>query len=279
VHADIMSTTSDSVRSESVLHQPLKLLDNAKDCCIECFQQLHSHLSVLLEGTGFKMGFNRAFTTLFGQDVQTFIGTMILNLDQLQQQLDQGESSKNGSMAAFSVINRQLRVFIDSKFTLEYDHYSQMTKKCFADHTGIEVDTFRYTLIQLLDKVKRFIEEKAQHIPAYDDKVKACRVQSCDGIGDSGKASDVGSVVMICKGSETDKPDTTRNSVTLITHDMDADFRPIKEQVSCAEVPLTEHHNVISDERLHTDQVMPSYDTYLLKKTDSNTISDLTNES
>jgi hypothetical protein len=108
VHGYIMSTTSDSVRSENVLHQPLKLCDNAKDCCIECFQQLHSHLSVLLEGIGFKMGFERAFATLFGQNVQTFTGTMTLNLDQLKQQLDQGESSKNGSMAAFSVINKQL---------------------------------------------------------------------------------------------------------------------------------------------------------------------------
>ena len=34
---------------------------------------------------------------------------------------------------------------------------------------------------------------------------------------------------------------------------------------------------MLSDERLHTDQDMPTYDTYLLKKTDSNTISKLTN--
>jgi hypothetical protein len=39
------------------------------------------------------MEFERAFATLFGQDVQNFTDTMILNLDQLQQQLDQGESS------------------------------------------------------------------------------------------------------------------------------------------------------------------------------------------
>lgn len=77
-----------------------------------------------------------------------------------------------GSMAALCVINKQLQVFFDSKFTLEYDHYSEMTKKCFVDHTGIEVDTFRDTLVQLMDKVKRFINEKAQHIPGYDDKVK-----------------------------------------------------------------------------------------------------------
>jgi hypothetical protein len=174
VHVYIMSTTSDSVISERELHQPQKLLDNAKDCCIKCFQQLHSHLSVLLEGTGFKMGYERAFVTLFGQDVQTFTCTMILYLDQLQ--LDQGEFSKMGSMAALCVINKQLQLFFDSEFTLEYDHYSEMTKKCFADHTGIEVDTFRDTLVQLMDKVKKIIEEKAQHIPAYDDKVKACRV-------------------------------------------------------------------------------------------------------
>ena len=142
-----------SISQDNELHQPLKLLDNAKDSCIECFRQLHSHLSVLLEGTGFKMGFERAFATLFGQDVQTFTDTMILNLDQLQQQLDQGESSNIGSMASLCVINKQLQVFIDSKSAMDYDYESQMTKKCFANHTGIEVDTFRDTLLILMSNV------------------------------------------------------------------------------------------------------------------------------
>ena len=67
-NAAMESSCSDP--QENVIHQPSKLLDDAKGCCIECFRQLHSHLSVLLEGTGFKMGFERAFATLFGQDVQ-----------------------------------------------------------------------------------------------------------------------------------------------------------------------------------------------------------------
>lgn len=225
------------------------------------------------------MGFERAFATLFGQDVQNFTDTMILNLDQLQQQLDQGESSNIGSMASLCVINKQLQVFIDSKSTMDYDYESQMTKKCFADHTGIEVDTFRDTLIQLMGNVMRFIEEKAPHKLKYDDKVKACRVQSCDGIGDSGKASDVGSVITICKGSETDKRDTTSNTMTTVTHDMDVAFRPVKEQVSCVEVPLTDKNHVLSNEQQHTDQIKPTYDTNLLEKTDSNTISNSTNMS
>lgn len=143
-------------------HQSLKLLDNAKDCCIECFQQLHSHLSVLLEGNGFKMGFERAFATLFGQDVQAFTDTMILNLDQLRQQLDQAEPSNIGSMAALCVLNKQLQVFIDSKSAMVYDYESQMTMKCFADHTEIEVDTFRDTVLQLMGNVQKFIHERAQ---------------------------------------------------------------------------------------------------------------------
>ena len=105
-YANMESLRSNSQERE--LQQPQQVLHNANESYIECFRQLHSHLSVLLEGTGFKMGFERAFVTLFGQDVQTFTCTMILNLDQLQQQLDQGEFSKMGSMAALCVINKQL---------------------------------------------------------------------------------------------------------------------------------------------------------------------------
>ena len=154
-----------------------------------------------------------------------------------------------------------------------------MTKKCFANFTRIEVDVFRVTLLQLMGNVKEYIEERAKHEPKYEDKVKACEVQSSDGMVDSGKTLDVGSAVTKCKGSETAKLDTTRSSVTLVTHDMNADFRPAKEQESCAEVPLHDQHNVLSNEQQYTDHIKPSYDTNLLEKTDSNTISNSTNMS
>jgi hypothetical protein len=97
-------------------NEPLKLPDNAKENCIECFRLLHSHLKVLFEQPGYLGGYHRAFTTLFRQDVETFTVKMILYLDQLQQQLDKGEFSEGRSMAAFCVINNQLQVFIDSRF-------------------------------------------------------------------------------------------------------------------------------------------------------------------
>ncbi|GJZ76864.1 hypothetical protein Tco_0641536 [Tanacetum coccineum] len=78
-----------------------------------------------LKGTRIEHGFKRAFMSLFGQDVDTFTRTMLLNVDQLQKQLDKDEFQEDGSMTAFWVVNNQFQKFIDSKFTLDYD--SQMT--------------------------------------------------------------------------------------------------------------------------------------------------------
>ncbi|GKA36976.1 hypothetical protein Tco_0723541 [Tanacetum coccineum] len=46
-------------------------------------------------------GFEWAFASLFDQDVQTFTGSMLLNLDQLEKQLDKEEFQETGSMDAF----------------------------------------------------------------------------------------------------------------------------------------------------------------------------------
>lgn len=269
--ANMESSCSNSLVKE--FHQPLKLPDNAKESCIEPFRQLHSHLKLLLERPGSMGGYERAFSALFGQDVHAFTGTMILNLDQLEHQLDKEEFHEIGSMDALQVIKRQHQSFIESRFTEDYEFDSQMTEKSFAEYSGMEVDMFRVTLLQLMGDVMEHVEERAKHKMKYDDKVKAHRVQSSDGIAYLGKVSDVGSVITECKGSESDKIDTTGNLVPCATHDIDAEFRPINEQESCAEVPLTYQHNGLSKEWQHTDHIKPSYDTNLLEKTDSNAIS------
>ncbi|GKA38906.1 hypothetical protein Tco_0731457 [Tanacetum coccineum] len=56
-----------------------------------------------LKGTRTECGFKRAFATLFGQDVETFTGTMFQNMDQLEKQLDNEEFQEIGSMAAFKM--------------------------------------------------------------------------------------------------------------------------------------------------------------------------------
>ncbi|GKC95960.1 hypothetical protein Tco_1161402 [Tanacetum coccineum] len=75
------------------------------------FQQLHSHLKLLsnnyLKGTRTESGFKRAFATLFGQDVESFTGTMFLNMDQLEKQLDNEEFQEIGPMVAFKTKSKE----------------------------------------------------------------------------------------------------------------------------------------------------------------------------
>nr|GEW40547.1 hypothetical protein [Tanacetum cinerariifolium] len=104
---------------------------------------------------------------------------------------------------------------------------------------------------------------------------------------DSGSALDVVSsqsldadlVLMESNETESRMHDTSSSSGNYITHVVDANIRPVNDQVPFAEVQLTAQHNVLANEQQHTDQSEPSYDTYLLEKVDSNTSRGSTNMS
>ncbi|GJU21057.1 hypothetical protein Tco_1154399 [Tanacetum coccineum] len=93
---------------EKELHQLQQRQDKAKESCIISFRLLHSHLKALsnndLKETRIEGCFERAFVALFDQDVQTFTGSMLINLDQLEQQLDKAEFQETGSIDAFRVL-------------------------------------------------------------------------------------------------------------------------------------------------------------------------------
>ncbi|GJR71229.1 hypothetical protein Tco_0083594 [Tanacetum coccineum] len=97
---DTLSSCSDSKEQQMQLMQ-----DKTKESCMVFFRRLHSLLKLLsnndLKGTRTECGFKRAFATLFGQDLETFTGTMFLNMDQLEKQFDNKEFQEIGSMTAF----------------------------------------------------------------------------------------------------------------------------------------------------------------------------------
>nr|GEZ16304.1 hypothetical protein [Tanacetum cinerariifolium] len=80
----------------------------AKESYMVSFQLLHSCLKALSnndsKGTCIKRGFEWAFVALFDQDIQTFTGSMLLNLDQLEKQLDKEEFQETGSIDAFRAL-------------------------------------------------------------------------------------------------------------------------------------------------------------------------------
>ncbi|GKC14121.1 hypothetical protein Tco_1010903 [Tanacetum coccineum] len=102
-------------------------------------------------------------------------------------------------------------------------------------------------------------------------------MQSKEGKVDSSKALDASLVVTECSGTKSDKQDTSSSSGNYITHAVDADIRPVNDQVPLTKVQLTAQHNVLANEQQHSVQSEPSYDTHLLEKVDRNTTPDLTN--
>ncbi|GJS86267.1 hypothetical protein Tco_0752808 [Tanacetum coccineum] len=145
--------------SDSEIQQMQLIQDKSKESCMVSFQRLHSHLKCLLnndlKGSRTEDGFKRAFATLFGQDLETFTGTMFLYMDQLQKQLDNEEFQENGSMSAFKVLETQFQMFIKSRFYLD-DEYVDMTRNKFLQYTRLDIPEFRDTLIQNMDPVKKF---------------------------------------------------------------------------------------------------------------------------
>ncbi|GKC29649.1 hypothetical protein Tco_1036943, partial [Tanacetum coccineum] len=173
---DTLSSCSESEEQQMQLIQ-----DKSKESCMVSFQRLHSHLKRLsnndLKGSRTENGFGRAFATLFGQDFEIFTGTMFLNMDQLQKQLDNNEFQEIGSMASFKVLETQFQMFIKSKIYLN-DEYIVMTRNYFLQYTQLDIPEFRETLVQFMEYVKKSIDERALHKREHDRRVNERQTQT-----------------------------------------------------------------------------------------------------
>ncbi|GJU47016.1 hypothetical protein Tco_1204282 [Tanacetum coccineum] len=198
---------------------------------------------------------------------------MSLNLDPITKTAGQNNYQEDTSWLHFGDVNNSR--FRSSQHFLDYD--SEMTEKLFAEYTGIQVKQFRETLLLHMANVKKSVAERTHHKRQYDRRMKERQMQSRESKVVSSKALDASLVVTECSGTKSDEHITSSSSGTYITHVVDADIRPVNDQVPSAEVHLTTQHNVLANVQQHTNQSEPSYDTYLLEKVDSNTTPDSTN--
>nr|GFB50359.1 hypothetical protein [Tanacetum cinerariifolium] len=130
-----------------------------------------------------------------------------------------------------------------------------------------------------MGNVKKSVTERTHHKRQYDRRMKERQMQLRGSQVVSRKALDASLVVTECSGTKSYEHITSSSSGTYITHVVEADIRPVNDQVPSAKVHLTAQHNVLANEQQHTNQSEPSYDTYLLGKGDSNTTLDSTNMS
>ncbi|GJY25122.1 hypothetical protein Tco_0399848 [Tanacetum coccineum] len=225
---DTLSSCSDSKEQ-----QMQQIQDKAKKSCMVSFQQLHSHLKLIsnnnINGTRTESGFKRAFATLFGQDVETFIDTMFINMDQLEKQLDKEEFQEIRSMASFKVLETQFQMFIKSRIYLD-DEYVVMIHNYFQQYTQLAIPEFCDTLIQHMESI-----------------------QTTEGKVDTGKAVDASLVNTESIGTESKEQDTSSRSRND-AHADDADIRPIYDEEPMAEVQTTAEINVFATGQQHIEQ-------------------------
>ncbi|GJU17582.1 hypothetical protein Tco_1145548 [Tanacetum coccineum] len=256
------------------MHQLQQMQDQAKESCTISFRLLHSHFKALLnndlKGTSIEGGFERAFATLFEQDVQTFTRTMLLNLDQLEKHLSKEEFQELESFSAFRVLLQQFQTFIYSRFSFDNDE-GLMIRKYFIACTKTDVPLFHDKLIQHMESLWESIQERAKHKREYDRRMNDRMIQSKEGKVDSSKALDVGLVVTESNETESVRH-VSSSSSGKDTHAEDADINSVNDKQPMAEVQLFAEHNICANEQQHSKQSESVYDTYLLEKVDRNTI-------
>nr|GEU84456.1 hypothetical protein [Tanacetum cinerariifolium] len=97
--------------------------------------------------------FKRAFATLSRQDIETFSGTMFLNVEQLEKQLDNEDFQEIGSMAAFNSI--------DERAQLKKDYENWMNERQMLT-TEEKVDTSKALDASSVDTKSIRTESKEQ---------------------------------------------------------------------------------------------------------------------
>ncbi|GJS13947.1 hypothetical protein Tco_0408419 [Tanacetum coccineum] len=150
--------------------------DKAKESCMVSFLLLHSHLTALsnndLKGTSIEGGFERAFATLFEQDVQTFTRTMF--------------------------------TFLDSRFSFDNDE-GLMIRKYFIAYAKTDVPLFHDKLIHHMESLRESIQERAKHKRKYVRRMNDIIMQLKEGNVDSSKALDAGLVVTESNETESER--------------------------------------------------------------------------
>ncbi|GKD16637.1 hypothetical protein Tco_1205795 [Tanacetum coccineum] len=242
------SSNSNSKEREPQLTQ--RLIKQSHSYCLAWFEQLETHLRDLyLNSSSHAIdAFKLTFHSFFDEEHQTFRLKMFHNLNQLRLQLERENLFKVNPRTCLEALRTQFKEFFASK-RIESENNNALNK--LVNETQLQQQESLVTESTTLEA----------------------------NLSMDVNALDVGLAVTESNGTNSYKQDTSSSSGTYITHVVDADIRPVNDQVSSAEVHLTAQHNVLANEQQHTDQSEPSYDTYLLEKVDSNTTPDSTNMS
>ncbi|GKC62015.1 hypothetical protein Tco_1089613 [Tanacetum coccineum] len=220
--------------------------------------------------------FKPTFHSFFGEEHQTFRVKMFHNLDQLRLQLERDNLHEVNAKTCLEVIRTQFKEFFASKEVNSSDHLNQCWQQDFKEYTLCEPDTYKRDLLKNLDTLEAVIhrvvitygilcmkENEVNALKSQDVRINPVQVVNDSlivsksswiesknnneslvtesttleaNLNTDVKAWDAGSVITESSGTKLDKHDTSSSLGKYITHAVDADIRPVNDQVPFAEV-------------------------------------------
>nr|GEX17110.1 hypothetical protein [Tanacetum cinerariifolium] len=192
-------------------------------------------------------------------------------LHQLQQMQ---HKAKESCMTSFRLLHSHLKVL--STNDLKRPGSEGGYEWTFASLFVQDVQTFSSTMMN-----ERQMQSKERKVDSSKALDASLVVTECSAIESKNSNSEHAFNKSVNESNKIDngKQDTSSSLGNYITHVVDADIIPANDQVPFVEVQLTAQHNVLANEQQHTEQSKPIYDTYLLKRVNSNTTPDSKNMS
>ncbi|GKA55024.1 hypothetical protein Tco_0753973 [Tanacetum coccineum] len=156
--------------------------------------------------------FKPAFHSFFGEEHQTFRLKMFRNLDQLRLQLEKENLLEVNPRTCLDALRTQFKEFFASK-----------RFECSKAEVGIELENHN----ALSKSVNETQLQQHESLVTESTTLEA-------NLNSDVKALDAGSVITESSETKSDMHDTSNSSRTYITHVVDANIRPVNDQVPSA---------------------------------------------
>ncbi|GJS82586.1 hypothetical protein Tco_0749127 [Tanacetum coccineum] len=128
----------------------------------------------------FSSRFHRAFSSLFGEEVEYFAPRLFFNMDKLENQLNVEEFNEEIAMVVFKVLKNQLQQFLTMQISMDSD--DQKTNHFFTEYTLCDAQMFQNILVSLMDSIEKAIAERGLYKIVHDSRVNERTMQTHEGI-------------------------------------------------------------------------------------------------
>ncbi|GJX85968.1 hypothetical protein Tco_0336742 [Tanacetum coccineum] len=250
--------SSCSYSDEQDMQQMLKRAKILKGSCLNGLSALKSNFTRKLEQCITKSEFERAFSHIFGEDVDTFTRTFSQNMDTLEQKLTKETILVSNFQNAFRVLKTRFEKIFTSVLIKPSSLDGTYARKDFHAYTGMEPQLFKETIIKNFDFIEDYMLKTIILAQTIQKRLNERKLQIQECMVQKVKASDASSVEKYCsmivldKGSNQDLL-STLNARVRFTGYVDNEIQTRPKCVECdnERVALA---NLIANLKLDVDE-------------------------